>query len=114
MWAVHPDGDAFAQRHYNCLLYKNVPGDETVTMVDMQVNVTKTVYQSSEGVQKSQNCNPVSDKSLQKVSKALVEKKSYELNFSAPFLDETKQPWYITYELWPCNSIRVHTASVLC
>lgn len=40
------------------------------------------------------------------------EKKSCELNFSVPFLDETKQPWYITYELWPCNSIRVHTASV--
>lgn len=40
------------------------------------------------------------------------EKQSCELNFSVPFLDETKQPWYITYELWPCNSIRVHTASV--
>lgn len=39
-------------------------------------------------------------------------KQSCELNFSVPFLDETKQPWYITYELWPCNSIRVHTASV--
>lgn len=51
-------------------------------------------------------------KVCKKWAKPLWGKQSCELNFGVPFLDETKQPWYITYELWSCNSIRVHTASV--